>query len=71
MVAKRSRARIVVLLSLTAGLGGWSLGCERPGSSGGTAAPISPEMKKKVDENLKGYAGRAAARAQAGRSKAP
>jgi hypothetical protein len=71
MVANRSRSRIVVLLGLGAGLVGWSLGCERPGSGGGTAAPISPEMKKKVDENLKGYPGRAAAHAQARRSKTP
>jgi hypothetical protein len=71
MLANRSRSRIVVLLGLAAGLGGPSAGCDRPGSEGETAAAISPQMKKKADENLKGYAARAAARAQARRSKAP
>ena len=71
MLATRSGSRIAVLLGVAAGLGGPSTGCDRPGSAGGTAAAISPQMKKKVDENLKGYPARAAARAQAQRSKTP
>jgi hypothetical protein len=71
MLATRSGLRIAVLLGLVVGLGGPSAGCGGPGDEGGTAAAISPQMKKKADENLKGYAARAAARAQEGRSKAP
>jgi hypothetical protein len=71
MLADRSRSRIPVLLGLAVGLGGLSAGCGPPASGGGTAAAISPEMKKKTDENLKGYAARAAARAQARRSNTP
>jgi hypothetical protein len=71
MLANRLRSRIAVLLGLAAGLGGPSAGCDRPGFEGGTAAAISPQMKQKADENLKGYAARAAARAQERRSKTP
>ena len=71
MVANRSRSRIAVLLGLIAGLGGTSVGCGGSGSEGGNAAAISPLMKKKADENLKGYAARAAARALERRSKVP
>ncbi len=60
-----------MLLGLVAGLGGPSAGCGGPGSEAGTAAAISPGLKKKADESLKGYAARAAARAREGRSKAP
>ena len=56
---------------MAAGLGGPSAGCGGPGTEGGTAAAISPQMKKKADENLKGYAGRAAARAEERRSQTP
>ncbi len=71
MLAIRSRSRIAVLLGLIAGLGGPSAGCGGPGPEGGTAAAISPLMKKKAEDNLKGYAARAAARALERRSKAP
>ena len=65
-----NRSRIAILLVVAAGLGGPSAGCGGPGTEAGTAAAISPQMKKKADENLKGYAGRAAARAQERRSNA-
>lgn len=70
MRARPSRSRTVVPLGLALALVGPSTGCDRRGDAGGTAAPISPQMKKKVEENLKGYPARAAARAQARRSKA-
>jgi hypothetical protein len=45
-----------------------SAGCDGSGSSGGMAAPVSPEMKKKVADNLKDYPRRAAARAKVQRA---
>ena len=71
MLANRSRSKVAFLFGLIAGLGGPSAGCGGPDSEGGTAAAISPLMKKKADENLKGYAARAAARALERRSKVP
>jgi hypothetical protein len=70
---KRSRSGRALWLALSMVVAGSLAGCDGPGSSGGagTAAPISPRMKKKVDENLKDYAQRAAARAKARRSTQP
>jgi hypothetical protein len=73
MRMKRSRSKLALRLGLSVGLAWSSAGCNRSGSSaeGGAAAPISPEMKKKADENLKDYAQRAAARAKARRTTQP
>jgi hypothetical protein len=66
----RSRSRLTLGFGLALAIAGFSAGCNGSGSSGGggMAAPISPEMKKKVADNLKDYAQRAAARAKARRS---
>jgi hypothetical protein len=71
MRMNRSRSRLALGLGLSLVVAWSSAGCNGSGSSAGTAAPISPEMKKKVDENLKDYAQRAAARAKAQRSNPP
>ncbi len=73
MHQKRSRPTRSVRLVLSMLVAGSAAGCGGSGSSdaGGTAAAISPAMKKKVDENLKGYAQRAAAREKARRSPQP
>jgi hypothetical protein len=65
MQAKRSLPGKAVLIGVALGASGWSTGCGQPGSSRGTAAAISPEMKKKTDDKLKDYAQRAAERAKA------
>ena len=69
MRTRRSRQTLTLGLSLA--LACSSAGCDGPGSSGGMAAPISPEMKKKVADNLKDYPRRAAARAKAQRAARP
>jgi hypothetical protein len=73
MRMNRSRSRPSLGLGLALAIAWSSAGCNGSGSSGGDgmAAPISPEMKRKVDDNLKGYAQRAAARAKAQRSTQP
>ena len=71
MRTNRSRSMLPFGLGLSLGLAWSSAGCDGLAPPGGTAAPISPQMKKKTDENLKDYAGRAAARARAQRSKQP
>jgi hypothetical protein len=71
MQTKRSRSTLALQLGLALVTAWSSAGCNGSGSSAGTAAPISPAMKKKADENLKDYAQRAAARAKAQRSKQP
>jgi hypothetical protein len=70
----RTRSRLALRLGLAlAAACSPAGGCGGPGWSGGegTAAPISPAMKKKVVENLKDYPKRAAERARARRSARP
>jgi Protein of unknown function (DUF1559) len=68
MLTQRSRLRLILRLGLSLVMA-WSMaGCGGASSAGATAAPISPEMRKKVDENLNGDDQRAAARAKAQRS---
>ncbi len=71
MEAKRSMRRMVLAIAAGLGTASGSTGCDQSSSSPGTAAAISPEMKKKVADNLKDYPQRAAARAQSQRSKKP
>jgi hypothetical protein len=68
MLTQRSRLRLILRLGLSLVMA-WSMaGCDGASSANGSAAPISPAMRKKVDENLKGYAKQAAAPAKAQRS---
>jgi hypothetical protein len=68
MLTQRSRLRLILRLGLSLVMASSMAGCDGASSANGTAAPISSAMRKKVDENLKGYAQRAAAPAKLLRS---
>jgi hypothetical protein len=68
MLTQQSRLRLILRLGFSVVMA-WSMaGWDGASSANGTAAPIRPAMRKKVDENLKGYAQRAATAAEAQRS---